>query len=210
MKEMAINSSIIADQKTKARRFNRQRLFGYDFFISFKLGNPPIGSQSYASNLARQLRERDFTVFFSEEEAPPGEKLDSTLVKALHRSQILVVVANEGAMLHSQWVRKEAEEFKRKHPKRPIIPINIDRAIEKYGPQVEASRWLDHDGRIWLDETSQAIVEGIVSPEVLKRLEVAPRFAKATTKFRRMVAAIILILIGLTGTSKNPVIRRNP
>ena len=49
------------------------RPFGYDIFISFSLGPPPRGTHSYASDLARRLRERDFTVFFSEEEAPPGE-----------------------------------------------------------------------------------------------------------------------------------------
>lgn len=104
----------------KERRFNWPRIFGYDFFISFKRGPPPIGAQSYASDLARRLRELDFTVFYSEEEAPPGERLDSTLVKALHHLRILVVVANEGALVQSKWVRKEVEEFRRKHPKRPV------------------------------------------------------------------------------------------
>ena len=55
------------------------RLFGYDIFISYALGTPPCGTLSYASDLARRLRERDFTVFFSEDEAPSGNQLDSTL-----------------------------------------------------------------------------------------------------------------------------------
>lgn len=181
----------------KPRRFNWPRVFGYDFFISFKLGSPPIGAQSYASDLARRLRELDFTVFFSEEEAPPGQKLDATLVKALRRSRILVVVANEGALAQSLWVRKEVEEFRRKHPKRPVIPINVDRAIEKHGPQVEADKWLDHEGRIWLDETAQAVHEGIASSEVLRRLLLAPRFIKANVLFRWVVATIIAVLIVL-------------
>lgn len=98
--------------KAKPRRLNFSKYFGYDFFISFKLGPPPIGTQSYASDLARRLREEDFTVFFSEDEAPPGALLDTTLLKALHRSQILVVIANEGSLVKSQWVRKEVEEFR--------------------------------------------------------------------------------------------------
>ena len=53
------------------------RVFGYDVFISFALGGPPRGTQSYASDLARRLRERDFTVFFSEDEASPGAELDA-------------------------------------------------------------------------------------------------------------------------------------
>jgi WD40 repeat protein len=182
----------------KKSRFNWPRIFGYDFFISFKLGHPPIGTQSYASDLARRLREQDFTVFFSEDEMPPGAKLEAGLVKVIHRSRILLVVANEGALVHSQWVRKEVEEFRRKHPKRQIISINVDRAIETFGTQVAASQWLDHEDRAWLNETNDAINEGITSPEVLTRLLLAPQFTKANTWFWRMVIAIIFILIGLT------------
>ena len=54
----------------KARSTNASRLFGYDIFISFALGAPPRGTHSYASDLARRLRERDFVVFFSDDQAP--------------------------------------------------------------------------------------------------------------------------------------------
>jgi sulfur carrier protein ThiS len=181
----------------KGRRFNWPRIFGYDFFISFKLGPPPIGAQSYASDLARRLRELDFTVFYSEEEAPPGARLDTTLLKALHRSRILVVVANEGSLVQSQWVRKEVEEFRRKHPKRSIITINVDRAIENYGTQAKVSDWLNHDDKIWLDETKQAVEEGIASSQLVKRLVIAPNFIRSNTRLRWSILAIILMLIGL-------------
>lgn len=69
---------------SKRTRDNATRLFGYDVFNSFALGAPPRGTHSYASDLARRLRERNFTVFFSEDEAAPGAQLDSTLLKALH------------------------------------------------------------------------------------------------------------------------------
>jgi WD40 repeat protein len=193
-----MNKTAADISKTEKRQFDWPRIFGYDFFISFKLGTPPIGSQSYASDLARRLRELDYTVFFSEEEAPPGAVLDTTLVKALHRSKILVVIANEGALLHSQWVRKEVEEFRRKHPNRPVIPINVDKSIQTLGTQAEAALWLGHEGRIWLDESKEALYEGIISPEVLNRLLLEPRFTKANTKFKRIVIVIILLLLSLT------------
>ena len=173
------------------KQINWPRIFGYDFFISFK-------AQSYASDLARRLRELDYTVFYSEEEASPGAVLDTTLVKALRRSKILLVVANEGALLHSQWVRKEVEEFRRKYPKRPVIPINVDKAIETFGSHVEAAIWLGHEGRIWLDESKEALNEGIITQVVFNRLQVVPRFTKANTKFKCMVTAIFFLLVGLT------------
>jgi hypothetical protein len=49
-----------------ARRIHWPRIYGYGFFISFKLGPAPIGSQRHCSELARRLRELDFTVFYSE------------------------------------------------------------------------------------------------------------------------------------------------
>lgn len=187
-------TSIKVPATEKARWFNRADIAGYDFFISFKLGLAPIGAQSYASDLARRLRELDFTVFFSEEEAPAGTKLNTTLVKALHKTRILVVIANEGALAHSQWVRKEVEEFRKKHPKRPIIPINVDRSLEIFGPNVDASKWLDSDGKIWLDETQRAIQDGISSLEVVKGLQVAARFIRANTWFRWAIGVIVLSL----------------
>jgi hypothetical protein len=36
------------------KRGSAARLFGYDIFISFALGEPPRGTQSYASDLARR------------------------------------------------------------------------------------------------------------------------------------------------------------
>ncbi len=179
------------------RRLQWPRTFGYDFFVSFKLGLPPIGAQSYASDLARRLRERDFTVFFSEEEAPPGEQLDDTLVRALRRSRVLVVVVNEGALTHSTWVRKEVEEFRRLHPSRPVIPVVVDRALDQFGLAGEASAWLHHDGRIWLDETPAALQQGIASDVVVDRLSVSHRFIRANSFFRYTVGAIMLALIGL-------------
>ena len=64
---MSTQSAQAAKRIAPARNF-AARLFGYDVFISFALGPSPRGSLSYASDLARRLRERDFTVFFSEDD----------------------------------------------------------------------------------------------------------------------------------------------
>jgi hypothetical protein len=142
-----------AAPKRAPKRSNAARLFGYDIFISFALGPPPRGTQSYASDLARRLRERDFTVFFSEEEAPPGEHLDSTLRTALYRAKTLVVIANRGTLLEPRWVRKEVEEFRARHPDRPVISINIGGVLQDPVIGDNAQEWLGFRDKIWLDES---------------------------------------------------------
>jgi len=115
---------------TPPKRSFASRVFGYDIFLSFALGPPPRGTLSYASDLARRLRERDFTVFFSEEEAAPGERLDPTLRTALIRSKSLVVIANRGTLREPRFIRDEVEEFRRCHPSRPVVPVNVAGALQ--------------------------------------------------------------------------------
>jgi WD40 repeat protein len=175
-------------------RSNAARLFGYDIFISFALGAPPRGSRSYASDLARRLRERDYTVFFSEDEAPAGDKLDDTLKTALTRSRILVVIANRGTLADPRWVRAEVEEFRGRHPERPIIPISIGGAVQDpaLGPTVQ--QWLQFAGRIWIDDTQEACDQGIVSDDAIDRLVTAPTAVRASTRWRWTVSVAFGVL----------------
>src|SRR5215831_7961211 len=126
---------------------NAPLLFGYDFFISFTLGPSPRGTQSYASDLARRLRERDYTAFFSEDEAPPGAELDATLKRALQRARVLIVVVNDAALTDSKWIPEEVKVFRARHPRRPVIPINIGDTLERLGSAVES--WLNYERHIW-------------------------------------------------------------
>ena len=151
----AMSTAAQAGKSAAPKRNNAARVFGYDVFISFALGPPPRGTHSYASDLARRLRERDFTVFFSEDEAAPGEQLDSTLLKALLRSRTLVVIANRGTLKEPRWVRTEVEEFRSRHPDRPIIPISIGGALQDAKLAEQSRPWLAFDDKIWLDERTK-------------------------------------------------------
>ena len=182
------------------RRSFATRLFGYDVFISFALGQPPRGTQSYASDLARKLQEHDFSVFFSENE-PPGKDLDDTLNKALRRSSLLVVIASRGTLERPGWVRKEVETFRALHPTRPIIPISIAGALSD-DTLLDAIRpWLDVRETIWLDDTREAVEQGLTSHEVVERLILAPRSRRATEWWRLTVAGVSLALIALSASS---------
>jgi len=173
------------------------RLFGYDIFLSFALGSPPRGTHSYASDLARRLRERDFTVFFSEDEAPPGEQLDSTLRSALLHSKTLVVIANRGTLQEPRWVRKEVEEFRQCYPNRPVIPVNIDEALQDPALAESAQEWLGYQGKIWVDESEEAVAAGIVSEQVVQRLATAPMRAKSNVSWRWVVRGVGASLVAL-------------
>ena len=186
----------VVDSPPPKRNF-AARLFGYDVFISFALGAAPRGSLSYASDLARRLRERDFSVFFSEDEAPPGEHLDSTLLKALHGSRLLVVIANRGTLAEPRWVRKEVEEFRRRHPGRPIIPISIGGALQDPALAAAAQEWLAFQDRIWLDESTEAASDGIASKAVLERLATAPTRVRANVRWRWLVRGVMAVLATL-------------
>lgn len=178
-------------------RNNAARLFGYDLFISFALGPPPRSSRNYAADLARRLRELDFNVFFSEEEAPPGGELDSTLVNALKRSRALVVVANRGTLKEPRWVRREVEEYRRLNPKGAVIPISIAGALQDPVLAASAHEWLAFQDKIWLDEPDDATATGIASEAVVQRLAVAPDWMRSSVKWRWAVRAVVAALAGL-------------
>lgn len=186
-------------KRSAATHSNAARLFGYDLFISFALGPPPRGTRSYASDLARRLRERDFIVFFSEDEAAPGEQLDKTLVTALRHSKTLVVVANRDTIENPRWVRKEVEAFMKFHPSRPVIPISIDGAIQTPALADQARLWLHYQDRdrIWLDESRDAAEQGAVSDGVLERLATAPAWYRSNVRWRWIVRVVAVTLTAL-------------
>ena len=178
-------------------RTNASRLFGYDIFVSFALGPAPRGTYSYASDLARRLRERDLTVFFSDDQAPPGEQLDATLRKALLRSRVLVVIANRDTLENPRWVRTEVEVFRRNRPDRPIVPIAVDGVLQDVELSTKVQEWLSHKGKIWIDESNEAVDAGLVSDDVVKRLITTPSLKRANVRWRWTVGAAFAVLTAL-------------
>ncbi|MBC7925206.1 MAG: PD40 domain-containing protein [Bryobacteraceae bacterium] len=179
------------------RRSNAARLFGYDIFISFALGPAPRGTQSYASDLARRLRERDLAVFFSEDEAPPGGQLDGTLRTALRRSKALVVILNRGTLYEPRWVRTEVEEYRQSNPASPVIPISVGGALQDSAFSESTQDWLKFADTIWLDESADRVDAGMASDSLVERLATAPAHATANRKWRWVVRSIITILTAL-------------
>ena len=176
-------------------RFSRAALFGYDFFISFTLGPPPRGTQAYAADLARQLRARDYTVFFSEDEASPGAVLDDVVKRALQRSRALILIANPAALVESTWTRAEVSEFRRRRRAWPVVPINIDHALEAC--RDDAEPWLQCEQHIWVNESSAAVADATASRATIDRLAVVPKSVRANKRMRLTLAVVTLLLVTL-------------
>jgi hypothetical protein len=133
-------------------------------------------------------------VFFSEDEAPPGEQLDGALRSALHRSKTLVVIANRGTLGEPRWVRTEVEAFRARHPSRPIVAISVGGALQDAAVAVHAREWLSVDDKIWLDESHEAVERGFATDAVVERLATAPTRFKSNVSWRWVVRAFVVSL----------------
>lgn len=178
------------------RRRWAERLFGYDVFISFALGDPPRGSLAYAADLARRLQANDLTVFFSEQELLYGEPLSEALDTALRRSAMLVVIVNEATLADPRWVRTEVERFVSARPHRPIVPVCLDDTLDRYARQPPAQDWHRFAQRKFHSEplagsagASDAVVQSITAG--VGRL-------RANRLWRIAVGTVGTVLLGLT------------
>ncbi|VVQ26359.1 TIR domain-containing protein [Pseudomonas fluorescens] len=189
--------------KKSTKAFDRNAataLFGYDIFVSFALGPSPRGTQSYASDLVRQLRERNLTVFYSEDQIVPGDQLTRTLKLAIKRSRILVVVLNKATLERPGWVREEVTWFREINLSRPVVPIDIGNALKNQTGS-ESISWLGEHDIIWIDEREDAAQTGLASNDVVERIVKVPLKTRAALKWRRFLFLTAVMLIGLTVAS---------
>lgn len=170
-------------------------VFGRDVFISYSRA----GALAYARALANALKnlERPISVYFDQWAAPPGAELPPTLLLALRRARVLVVVATEHA-LQSQHVGEEIAHFA-KRP-RSIVTINdgcLTRARE------ENRCWPAVLNGAWQLETTDAIAAGTPSPAVIRNIvEVvgdATQERRLRTVARRTAIAFCLAVIVAAG-----------
>lgn len=192
---------MVAQRDSRMRSF-ATRAFGYDVFLSFALGEPPRGTQRLAADLARQLRARDLAVFFSEEEAEPGSDLWSTLMAALRRSRVLVVLVNQGTLEDPRYLREEVREFRRMHAHRPIVPLSIGRALPDAIERGHKDDWIPFRDRIWIDVEQDAETQGRAPDNLVDRLALAPRGVRTLAAWRWVVrGSMALLAAGVAGLS---------
>lgn len=101
---------------TASRIFDR--IFGYDFFISYSHADAP----GYAAQLHDQLNARRFNAFLDKRVYVAGDDLNAATLRRVRASSKLIIVVGPHA-LESRWVAQEVEVASR--AKRPIIAIDL-------------------------------------------------------------------------------------
>ena len=79
-------------------------LLGYDIFISYRRSD----GSAYAEKLWRDLKAAGIAPFLDRDETPGGARLTPSLMRALRRSRMLVVLLTPD-VLDSEWVQQEVE-----------------------------------------------------------------------------------------------------
>ena len=114
------NQSLVPKMLNVKRNFFQRiidRLWGYDFFISYQWST---GGQ-YAVNLAQRLRSLHYDVFLDRSDYATGDDWKAVGQIALKNTQRLVLIATKGAVCDSKPVEHEVEIFTRRG--RRVIPI---------------------------------------------------------------------------------------
>lgn len=183
---------------TKRRKLS-ERIFGYDVFISFALGEPPRGSFSYASDLARRLQDAGLVVFFCEEELGYGDTLSTSLDSALANSKVMAVIINAEVLEDPRWIRIEVEQFRRYHPKSPVIPVSLDRCLPDIAAQkVAVENWHGFEKRKFILELHENGASNSASQQTLDSIITSVGRLRANFKWRALVAFFVFLLLVLT------------
>ena len=104
------------------------------------------------------------------------------------------MVANREMLEDPRWIRTEVEEFRKAHPRRPVIPIFIDEPLKDKALAYKVREWLPYEGNIWIDDKAEALAEGVVSKVAVARLTTAPSHRKANRSWRWTVGTVTAFL----------------
>ncbi|VVN40322.1 hypothetical protein PS662_05423 [Pseudomonas fluorescens] len=179
-----------------------ERLFGYDVFVSFALGEPPRGNFFYASDLARRLQDAGLVVFFSEVELGYEDTLSASIQKALVNTKVLVVITNAEVLKHPRWIQTEVQLFRKHHPQRPIIPISLDGCLQAaLAEKGVVDNWHDFEKRKFIVESFDGGASDNASLQTLNSIVASVGRLRANKKWRALVVSVVLLLLVLTVVS---------
>ena len=140
-----------------------RHIWGDDIFISYSRSD----GASYAAGLAAALAQRKFSCKFDQWGSHPGREIPPNLIRALERSNTLVLVGSPGAAA-SDAVYQEVNRFLR--TKRLIVPIDFE------GASQQAKWWPLVQGLPWSSEPLAALGTGEPDEAVINRVDKTTAF----------------------------------
>lgn len=178
-------------------RIDWSPLFGYDVFISYKRGDDPSSSSSYAKRLKEQLSAAGYQCFLDDDDAPAGEALSPAIERGIRRSRIMVVLCTPAA-LKSAWVANEVKLFSKKD-RAIIIPIEFSCCLTDLNPEDKDLSSLVDDHFIRIPEQSSetpsdSIIRGIQARFKYRQANTLRTGFLAVTAGVLAVALIVAIL----------------
>lgn len=167
----------------------RNRLWGYDFFISYHWAS----GGTYAVNLAARLREKGYEVFLDRAEYAMGDDWKRVGEIALRNTQRLVLIATREAVFESEPVEREVILFSERG--RRCIPIFFGDTFaadeEAYPGKFQVLARLP-DSALYLQDTIENLPIGPVV-EVVEKLGAAHGIMRR----RQLRQTITLIAVSL-------------
>ncbi|MAS94388.1 MAG: hypothetical protein CMO55_14410 [Verrucomicrobiales bacterium] len=163
------------------------RLFGYDYFISYAWDD----GRTYAVELHRRLESSGFNCFLDSSDFVKGGSINEQGRRALRKTSRLVVVATPKS-LESEYVLLEVRNFTQL--KRAVIPIGFESTFSKESD----SALLDilNADKLRINEIDEALLHG-PSPHVTEELRESFNLLRQEEKRVHWFAATAMLFLAL-------------
>lgn len=165
----------------------KDRLWGYDFFISYHWAS----GGTYAVSLAARLREKGYDVFLDRAEYAMGDDWQRIGQAALHNTQRLVLIATREAVFESKPVQREVEIFTGRSEH--VIPIVFGARFTEADRDQSPTLSQIPDSQLFIDEAPESLRMG-PSAGVVEQLTRTDRVLRRRTLRTRIVTIAIAIL----------------
>ena len=132
----------------------KDRLWGYDFFISYHWTSGGL----YAVNLAQRLREKHYDVFLDRADYASGDDWKAIGERALRNTQRLVLIATREAVTISKPVEREVRLFTDRN--RQVISIVFGDRFEELDRSLHLTLNRMSDSQLYIEDGKETLASG--------------------------------------------------
>lgn len=180
--------AFVSFQRRSIGRRLLDRIFGFDFFISYSWND----GGTYARNLALVLEKEGFEVFLDREDYSSGDNWKEVGRWTLSRTSQLILIATNGA-LHSKPVEREVRLFQKS--KRRIVPIEFNGSL-RLGSTTRVGKLLKSE-ILRIDEPRGADAPAEVTIEEIRKTFTLTRQDRKRNRILLIVTIAMMVLAAL-------------